>query len=113
MKKVLMVYNYFGRYSQAELKEAVNLLKKRLDEVGFHDYSIETANEVTDGFDMIAGYKLGTNLELSLSQKYGGNYLHFFGSHHMFDFASVCKNEETAGYTMYTISPIQPPAVVH
>lgn len=112
MSKVLLVYNQFNRYGNSELNDIITLLKKRLDEVGFHNCTIKVEDKEQDGFDMIAGYHLETDLELSLSAKYGGNYLHFFDSHHMFDFASVRKTDEIAGYKMYTIAPIQPPSCV-
>ena len=109
MKKVILLYD--SRNRNEKLNDMVKLLTHTLNEAGI-DCTIETCAifnakaQLEEEYDMVAGYHIDTDVELSFCQKFVNKYLHFFDSHHCFSFANVTKREEMAGYKTYTISPI-------
>lgn len=107
MKKVLLVYNENNR---EKLGDMVKLLTHTLNKAGI-DCTVETctifnAKDRLEEYDMVAGYHIDIDAELSFCKRFTNKYLHFFDSYHCFTFVSVTKREEMGGYRTYSISPI-------
>ena len=108
-KKVLLIY------SESKRNSDLKLISKILDNI-LHTFNIECTidtctlfrakEKLDEGYDIVAGYHIDIQHELSLSDKFEGRYLHFFDNQYTFAFATVTKKKEMGGYNTYSVKPV-------